>query len=131
MERKEISLNSTLTDLMVLMSEGNPGAVTVMVAMIKEDPSLGMIHIISLDDMNIRGTQIWIGYKDYCDKDIKKFIEAIKKRDPAMVDVINREGLNGNHKEMAVTSGASFDGRKLLPKKEKPLTSRVNSSTPF
>jgi hypothetical protein len=121
-ERREINLATTLTDLMISMSEGNPGAITIMTSMMKEDPVHGILLILNLDDMNIRGTQIWIGYKDYCGEDIEKFMEAIKKRDPAMVDVINRVGLQGNHKEMAVTSGASFDGRKFLSKKPKEET---------
>ena len=121
MQRKEISLSSTPLDIMFIMSEGNPGAATVLSKIIETLTVDGIMTVLSLDDMNIRGTQIWIGYKDFCHENLNEFIGAIKNRSIQMVDVINKEGLKGNHEAMAVVSGASFDGRKTLPKKEKEV----------
>jgi hypothetical protein len=109
-ERKPITLEMSFLDLMIVMSEGNPGALNVMMNMIKKDSLLGPMKIIALDDMNIRGTQIWVGYKDHCGEDMDKFVECITKRDPEMVEAINNEGLRGNHQEKAVTGGASHPG---------------------
>ena len=82
---------------------------------LKQEPNIGYVLILGLDDMNIRGSQIWIGYKDYCKEDIMKFIQAIKDRDPEMINKINQESLNGNHNDRAVIGGASFpNGRELL-----------------
>ncbi len=63
--------------------------------------------------MNIRGSQIWVGYKDHCKQDIEAFKTAISQRDQAMVDTINSECFQPDldyegYKEKAVTSGASF-----------------------
>lgn len=111
--REEIKLDTSAMDLIVSMSEGNPGAVTVIAQLLK-DKDMGLIFLLNLDDMNIRGTQIWVGYKDYCKEDIDKFREAVKKRDPEMVAKINAEGLRGNHKDKAVVGGASYGDRQQL-----------------
>jgi hypothetical protein len=113
--RKEIDSKATTLDLITLMSEGNPGAINVLMQLMKETEE-GLILAVHLDDMNIRGTQIWIGYKDYCGEDIHKFAECVKTRDQGMVDKINAEGLRGNHKDKAVKSGASYK-REMLEEK--------------
>jgi len=115
-DRKEIDIGSTVMDMMMVMSENNPGAITVLSEMLKVDEALGFLLILWLDDMNIRGTQVWIGYKNYCGQDINKFIEATKNRDSEMIRVINEEGARGNHKDKAVEGGASYPGRRFLLK---------------
>jgi len=111
-ERKNITLNEPIMDLLMTMSEGNPGGLTVMMKMIDKGYSNGLISIFHLDDMNIRGTQIWIGYKDYCGEDIDKFIECVNNHDENMIDKINEEGMKGNHEHKAVKQGASFLGKR-------------------
>ena len=59
--------------------------------------------ILNLDDMNIRGSQVWLGYKDHCGEDIEKFVQCAKNRDESMV-----EAINANSEEVAVRHGASF-----------------------
>ena len=104
--RTPISLSDSTMDMIVAMSEGNPGALTVLMGMLESDDPAAPIMILSLDDMNIRGTQIWVGYKDHCGEDLAVFIQAIKDRELAMVQTINaNSGIN----ERAVISGASFD----------------------
>jgi hypothetical protein len=113
-ERKPIDFYGTTKDTICLMSEGNPGALSVLMQMFNNNPDDGILAILHLDDMNIRGTQIWIGYKDHCGQDIDKFKEAIFNRDSDMIRTINQEGLNGNHKDKAVPSGASADDNRIL-----------------
>lgn len=105
--RKKIELKDSVQDIAVKMAEGNPGALTVIMKMLEKDAD-GVFQLLSLDDMNIRGTQIWVGFKDYCEMDMDKFVECIKKRDLGMVTRINVVGAEGNHKEIAVKHGASF-----------------------
>jgi len=111
--RKEIGLNDSVMETIIIMSEGNPGAITVLVQLL-EDKEKGLFYILRLDDMNIRGTQIWIGYKDYCKQDIENFKTAILKRDPLMIEAINKEGGRGNHPDKAVSNGASYGRRETL-----------------
>ena len=103
--RSAIGLHNKLPDLLFEMSEGNPGAISVLIGL-QKDP-LHLLTILHLDDMNIRGSQIWVGYKDCCDCDIDKFSEKVKARDQGMVDHINNEC--ASYGEIAVTSGASFN----------------------
>jgi len=113
--REKIGMNMDTIELYVLMAEGNPGALNIMMQIKEKEGIGGMLSILGLDDMNIRGTQIWIGYKDYCDQDLDKFIKCIKDRDMDMVECINKEGAQGNHKWKAVGSGSSFKlDRELL-----------------
>lgn len=88
--REPVTLSMTPFDLIVLLSENNPGALRVLSELL-ERSSLGFFLALHLDDMNIRGTQIWVGYKDHCDQDIKKFAECITRRDLHMIKTINRE----------------------------------------
>lgn len=114
MTREAINLSDSTQSVIVKMSEGNPGALTVLVDMLKTQDPTALMNILSLDDMNIRGSQIWVGYKDHCGSDMDKFIQAVKDRDADMVETINRECYhpeidNDGYKHRAVTSGASFD----------------------
>jgi len=106
-KREKIGLMDTGMQLLLKMSEGNPGAATVLSDMMKGGTN-GFFAILGLDDMNIRGSQIWVGYKDHCGMDMDRFIQAIKNRDAAMVDKINEVCALTAEDEKAVTSGASF-----------------------
>lgn len=108
--RKEVDLKMTTMDLIVMMSEGNPGALRVLAEIMQTKN--GFLTILNLDDMNIRGTQIWIGYKDHCGQIMDRFMEAIHKREQGMVDCINKVGKQGNHEHLAVTGGASSPGKR-------------------
>lgn len=102
--RKKIDFRRMdLDEILVIMSEGNPGASSVLTGLAsKHYPSL-VLHLSVLDDMNIRGTQIWVGYSDYCDRDLARFSAAVLTRDQGMVECINKEGRMGNHTEVAVS----------------------------
>lgn len=105
--RDKIDIMETGMDLLVKMSEGNLGGLSVLVEIMQEGTK-GFLHILNLDDMNIRGSQIWIGYKYWADQDLEKFIEGIRNRNPEMVALINKEHALDSGTEVAVTSGASF-----------------------
>jgi hypothetical protein len=96
---------STL-DVLIEMAEGNPGAITALGQIVNGDIA-NLIDVLHLDDMNIRGCQIWVGFKDHCKQDVEVFRKAIRARDPAMVDTINRICVP-QIGERAVAHGASF-----------------------
>ncbi len=104
MNREKISTRMGLTSIITTFSEGNPGALRVLLQLLESPADL--VLVLSLDDMNIRGSQIWIGYKDHCGEDMDAFREAIRSRDAKMVETINA---NSGSAEIAVTSGASFE----------------------
>ena len=100
---KKISLSDTPLDIMQTMSEGNPGALRVLMDVLTAGP-LGLFDILHLDDMVMRCPQIWVAYKDHCKEDINTFVAAIRARDPQMVQTVNAEITD----RKAVVNGASF-----------------------
>ena len=108
--RKKLNLEDDIFTTFYKMSEGNPGAITAMTQLIKEDPTRFML-ILSLDDMNIRGSQIWQVYKYYCEEDVEKFKKVIQDRDADMVQYLNEENASVGQ-EKAVSGGAFFDRSK-------------------
>jgi len=91
MNREPINLSDSTQDTLVKMSEGNPGAISVLMQLLQRDDPAALMTLLSLDDMNMRGPQIWVGYKDHCGSDIELFAEKIGARDQGMVDVVNNE----------------------------------------
>ena len=102
MERRKLNLSDSFVDVQIKMAEGNPGAASV-IGKIMRNPD-GLFALMGLDDMNIRGSQIWVGYKDHCNEDIDEFVLCAKSRSAAMVDTINRECPD----HVAVVRGASY-----------------------
>ena len=105
--RQKIELKDSTLDVIYKISEGIPGAIVGMAELMKSD-SAGFMLLLGLDDMNIRGSQIWIAYKYLYKEDGKKFKEAVRKRDSKMIDFIN-EMTAAVGEEKAVSGGASFD----------------------
>ena len=109
--RTSIAFTEDITDTMAKMSEGNPGALTVLINAAKTlEPVKNVAFLMHLDDMNIRGAQIWVGYKDHCGQYLDKFVEKVESRDSDMVKVINDELTRYDpNAEIAVTQGASLE----------------------
>jgi len=102
-DRKPLKLSDTIKESIIKMSEGNPGAISVLAQLIPKYP----LVFLGLDDMNIRGWQIWVGYKDFCKCDIVCFIQRIKERSEEMIFVINQEAVRSGYDVRAVKGGAS------------------------
>ena len=117
--RKKIELSMKTIDVLMIMSESNPGAISVMSQILEKEPVKGIYILLSLDDMNIRGSQIWIGYKDHCKENIETFIKKIDDRDSEMVTTINKYPVKN---ELAVTSGGSNRVSEVTGKKTDQLT---------
>lgn len=91
--------------IFLTMCEGNPGALQVLMKL-AEDP-MGLMFILDLDDMGMRGSQIWIAWKDHCKCDLEVFKKALRDRDPAMVATVNAHRGTAPGTPQAVTGGAS------------------------
>jgi len=113
-------------DILMIMSEGNPGAISVMTQVLNEMEQMeGLLGcILNLDDMNIRGSQIWIAYKDHCEQNLKLFIKLVKKRDQDMIDHVNQgslRGFTGTQHRAVVNGGSYFNGRHPLTEADEYL----------
>jgi hypothetical protein len=80
-----IKLEDSLVEAVTKMSEGNPGAVTVIMRMFKEgdkiDPQSfagGFGAVMLLDTFRIYGSRIWMLYKDVCREDIVSTIAVLR-----------------------------------------------------
>jgi hypothetical protein len=100
--RKKIELDMSVKDIVVEMSEGNPGAINVMMSMIEKlGITTATLDILRMEDMNIRGSQIWVGYKDFAGGDMEKFVGALRDRNKEMISLINE---NSGVQELAPPS---------------------------
>ena len=107
MERQPINRDDSLREVLLKMAEENPSSLKVMLRILQRFRYQGFHLILQLDDMNIRGIQIWVGYKFHCRGNLDRFIQCIEERDPAMIETINREGSKGRYPHKA-----SLDAKK-------------------
>jgi len=66
----------SIMEMIMTMSEYNPGAIEVLSEMLNEP--YGLLDILSLDSLDIRGFKIWILSKDCCNRDKEKLKRTIK-----------------------------------------------------
>ena len=79
--KTRLDLNDAMFETIYKMSEGNPGAITVLSQVLSEggridpDNAFGPLGIImGLDSNGIYGSDIWVLYKDICGQDITNFV---------------------------------------------------------
>lgn len=82
---EKISLNDSIQDVIFKLSGGNPGAISVLSQVyqnaynIDTFTSLGSLaYYLQLDSLGIRGSMIWILYKDICKENILHFMAVIR-----------------------------------------------------
>lgn len=85
-----LTLTDTTQSAVMKLAEGNPGALRVCCELANREH--GIMHLLHLDDMGMRGPSIWMGYKDFAGENLDTFVAAIQARDPAMVQMVNARG---------------------------------------
>lgn len=85
MADERIKLNMTVLDVITAMSEGNPGAVTACVELLKHgehiDPDAafgGLDPFLGLDTLHIWGSRLYMLWNDVCDRDVGKMIAVLR-----------------------------------------------------
>ena len=80
-----IKLHDNTTDVVVKMSNGNPGAMNVIALLLKQadrideyDAMGGFGKILLLDSFEIYGTDIYVLYNDICGRDLVKMIAVLR-----------------------------------------------------
>lgn len=92
-----LKLDMGFNDAIFAMSDGIPGAITVMMdgfrhgGDIDPDGMGGWGFILNLDAMGIYGTRIWRLYKDMCGESLSKSIAMVRS---VQMGVIQAETLN-------------------------------------
>lgn len=69
--RKKITENMSIIDIVLVMSEGNPGAMQIVIEMLN-DPR-GLLDILLCDSLDIRGSKLYGLKNDCCKKNNDKF----------------------------------------------------------
>jgi hypothetical protein len=76
-QKPRINLMDSVADVVFKMSDGNPGAVNVLVRLLKDGAAIdpddfvgGLGVILSLDTHDIYGSHIWILFKDVSGSDL-------------------------------------------------------------
>lgn len=64
-------------EILMAMSDGNPGALTCMLQMLESDP-MAFLDILLFDTMGIYGSKIYMVWNDCCNRDMRKFKETIQ-----------------------------------------------------
>ena len=110
-KRQPLSESMERKEFMSKFCEGNVGCVSVVVA-VAEQGHFQIQAIMNLVDMNIRGAQVWVAFKDVCQQDVGEFVDRVLKRDPELVRQVNeimyrpdRKNMPPVHYERAVVSG--------------------------
>lgn len=97
-ENPRIQMHDTVMEIIVKMSEGVPGAITVLTQILKEganidpDSIMPAASVLMLDTMDIYGPRIWRLYRDVCGQDLTKTLACIRGSQLGFVsdDAINR-----------------------------------------
>ena len=84
-----ITLEDTTVSAIIKMSEESVNAAIVLKRLINK-MDYGVIAMMHLDDMQIRGKKIWRAYKEHCGYDLNKFYECIFRRDEDIQRLIDR-----------------------------------------
>jgi hypothetical protein len=113
--REELHESDMSMPVILKMAEGNPGATWVLLELLKKP--YGALLIYGLDEMNMRGAQIWIGFKDFCHENIDQYADIIRHRDKPFVDYVNQVAAKSGIIEKAVTSGGKSQAEPVLPRR--------------
>ena len=75
---RKINGNMKMTEEAMIMGDGNPGAIAVIVEMLHGDPVGNLLDIIRLDEMDIRGSRLYMLNNDCCQRDPAKIKRTLK-----------------------------------------------------
>lgn len=94
-----LQLEMHVNDALFAMSEGNPGAIRVMMDAFEECPKVdpentmgGWAFMLNLDTCEVYGHRIWGLFKRVCSEDLAKSIALVRS---VQMGVISREQLDG------------------------------------
>ena len=99
--------------MLIKMSDGNPGGLTAMIQLLKETESIdpinalgGVGNILQLDDMGIYGTDIYVLWSDICDRNTARLITVLRA---TQLGLISRETV------INASSRQDYSGKTMIP----------------
>jgi hypothetical protein len=98
MNSTRITGSDDMMSIVSKMSEGNPGAVNVLINLIEKTSEIdpqnflgGLGPILTLDTLNVYGSRIWMLYKYVCKESVANIIGLIRSVQMGIIsaDVLN------------------------------------------
>ncbi len=92
----KIKLNDDINDIIVKLSDGNPGAMSMLFGIIKhkEDDFVDLLSIfLTIDKMGLYGSHLYMLWNDCCNRDTEKTIQVIYAYQKGLIkesDIIER-----------------------------------------
>ena len=124
-EESRIKLKDNTMDVVVKMSEGNPGAMTCLCEMIsKKDWTAGtpgLLVILSLDTLGLYGSKIYMLWNDCCSRDLDKLDLVLLNWQRGN---LSREAI---HENLSQGYGTPFENLKTVEELNKELDNRLGS----
>lgn len=124
-EKSRLDLHDNLINIFMKMSDGNPGAITVLTRMMKEAPKYDkhqpnfIMHIVMLDSFQVYGWKIWVLWKDFCKEDPESFIMAIRAMQLGFIDRLRLHmDLDGRNKPGPYANLIDYEDAIAKAKKE-------------
>ncbi len=80
-----IGLNDSMQDVIVKMSDGNPGGLAAIMNLIKDGEAIdpqgamgGLGNVLLLDTLGIYGTEIYVLHNDQCNRDTRELCMLLR-----------------------------------------------------
>lgn len=80
MKETRINLSDNLMEIVTKLSEGNPGALNVLMGIVdkfKNDTVKILKNFLIIDTMNLYGSHLYMLWNDCCDRDLDKTLKII------------------------------------------------------
>ena len=126
MTKDRINLHDSTFDAIAKMSEGNPGAMNVLLQIISNksidpDNTMGGIQVVLfLDTLRIYGADIYVLHNDICDNDLAKTLAVLRATQfgmfpqPILKDACSRQDRSG--KELVPVEELYLKVKERLPR---------------
>ena len=117
---EKIKADMSMMDIMVVMSEGNPGALTILMQMIS-NPG-GFLNVLTCDSLEIRGSKLYMLWNDCCRRNYAKFERTLTM---LRTGVFSQEEIEKNlglvraipfiNDSLVVEGVPAYEGEEFLP----------------
>ena len=84
--RISITREMSVKAIATLMSEGNRNTYNLLILSGEIDTNI----LLTLDDMGMRGAQVWAAFAGFANKYFPKFKSCVMNRDPNLIDYVNK-----------------------------------------
>lgn len=91
--RAPLSLDMSLQAAVLVMSERHAGAIVALGTLLRGCTELqAWARLLAMDEMSIRGANIWAALKEYCRDNADTFLSALEKRDAHLEGWVRSRG---------------------------------------